>query len=443
MSDGTPGLLVIAGEASGDHMAAAVLGAIGDDFHAWAVGGEGAADDGLERIHETRSVAAMGILDVARRTAALATAAAAVVARARRDPPRGALLVKFTEANPRLGRWLRGRGVRVVWCGAPGVGLAAWRARRLASAADAMAVLLPFEQELCERTVWTRASSATRRRRQRRARAAGRDDGVQRGPQRAGRSPDEGAQHGPERAAGAAMARSAAAARAGRSPRRGCRRARRGGPRSTSPRRLRRWPSCPAAAGRGGAPGGTAVRGRCAPLPRWQRRHGAPAARARALRRRARADRRGGGALRHPGRGHRRAPRRCFLLPGFEVALCASGTATLEAALAGAAPVVAYRLDALAWQIARRLVTTPHVALPNVVLGRRAFPELLQDEVTAERVAASARQLLVTVVAGGEARAIAMTLQRRLVAPDGARFGDQVAALIRGGSCASPRCRPQ
>jgi lipid-A-disaccharide synthase len=122
------------------------------------------------------------------------------------------------------------------------------------------------------------------------------------------------------------------------------------------------------------------------------------------------------------------------LLPAFEVALCASGTASLEAALAGAAPVVAYRLDAVAWQIARRLVITPHIALPNVLLGRRAFPELLQGEVSPARVAAAAQQLLSTVVAGGEVHAIAATLQRSLATPGGARFADHVAALIRADS---------
>ena len=70
------------------------------------------------------------------------------------------------------------------------------------------------------------------------------------------------------------------------------------------------------------------------------------------------------------------------LLGAFEASLCASGTASLEAALAGAAPVVAYRLDRLSFAVAKRLVRTPHIALPNVLLGRRAYPELLQDEVT-------------------------------------------------------------
>ena len=49
-------------------------------------------------------------------------------------------------------------------------------------------------------------------------------------------------------------------------------------------------------------------------------------------------------------------------------------------------PVVAYKVDALAAFVARRALRTRHVALPNVLLGRGAFPELLQDEASAERM---------------------------------------------------------
>ena len=75
------------------------------------------------------------------------------------------------------------------------------------------------------------------------------------------------------------------------------------------------------------------------------------------------------------------------VLPAFDVVLCASGTASLEAALAGIPPVVIYRVDALTHAVARFALRTPHVALPNVILGRRAFPELLQREATPGRIA--------------------------------------------------------
>ncbi|HEX6851049.1 MAG TPA: lipid-A-disaccharide synthase [Candidatus Polarisedimenticolaceae bacterium] len=65
----------------------------------------------------------------------------------------------------------------------------------------------------------------------------------------------------------------------------------------------------------------------------------------------------------------------------------ASGTATLDAALAGLPTVVVYRMQALSYLLARRLVQVPHIALPNLVAGRRIFPELVQEAFTPEAVA--------------------------------------------------------
>jgi lipid-A-disaccharide synthase len=74
-------------------------------------------------------------------------------------------------------------------------------------------------------------------------------------------------------------------------------------------------------------------------------------------------------------------------LGAFDAALAASGTATLECALAGAPPVVIYRLSALTAAIARRFVRTPFVALPNIVLGSSVYPELLDRDVKPRRLA--------------------------------------------------------
>jgi lipid-A-disaccharide synthase len=75
------------------------------------------------------------------------------------------------------------------------------------------------------------------------------------------------------------------------------------------------------------------------------------------------------------------------VLPAFDAALCASGTATLEAALARAVPVVTYRVGLATELTAVLFVRTPHIALPNVLLGRRAFAELVQRDVSADRIA--------------------------------------------------------
>lgn len=67
-------------------------------------------------------------------------------------------------------------------------------------------------------------------------------------------------------------------------------------------------------------------------------------------------------------------------------ALAASGTVTLELGLAGTPMVVSYRVDAVASGL-RFLVRAPHFALANLVLGERAFPELMQENCVPERLA--------------------------------------------------------
>lgn len=69
-------------------------------------------------------------------------------------------------------------------------------------------------------------------------------------------------------------------------------------------------------------------------------------------------------------------------LARFDGALAASGTATLECGLADVPAVIAYRVDALSAAVFRRLRHGNRVGLPNLLLGRDVFPELLQDDAT-------------------------------------------------------------
>lgn len=70
-----------------------------------------------------------------------------------------------------------------------------------------------------------------------------------------------------------------------------------------------------------------------------------------------------------------------------DMAVIASGTATLEAALAGTPMVVVYRVAPLTYQVFRRLIKTPHISLPNIVAGRAVVSELLQGEASPPRIA--------------------------------------------------------
>lgn len=82
------------------------------------------------------------------------------------------------------------------------------------------------------------------------------------------------------------------------------------------------------------------------------------------------------------------------LLHFADTALVKSGTSTLEAALAWTPFVVAYRTNPVSYALARRLVSVPHIALPNLVADERIVPEHVQQEATPEALAAAIVPLL-------------------------------------------------
>jgi lipid-A-disaccharide synthase len=77
-----------------------------------------------------------------------------------------------------------------------------------------------------------------------------------------------------------------------------------------------------------------------------------------------------------------------------DLALVASGTATLETALMGVPMVVAYRVSPLSFRIGKMVVKTPHVSLVNLIAGGEIVPELLQDDVTPQKLAERASAIL-------------------------------------------------
>jgi len=77
-----------------------------------------------------------------------------------------------------------------------------------------------------------------------------------------------------------------------------------------------------------------------------------------------------------------------------DVAVVASGTATLETALLGVPMVIVYRLSALSYWIGRAVVQVDHIGLVNLIAGRGIVPELIQGEATPERMADEAYHIL-------------------------------------------------
>jgi lipid-A-disaccharide synthase len=383
-----PRLLVVAGEASGDRAAAAVVSALRKRlaFDAVGMGGAASLAAGVALVHDLRSTTAMGVGAVALRGGSLALSHLRLVAAARghRDVPgsraRAALLVNYSEFNARLAPRLHRMGVPVLWYGAPQIW--AWRegrARSLRRSVDAMAVMLPFEEGLWRshgvnaRYVGHPAREVTALGRTEARRVLGLTDLARTIAILPGSRPHEVRE--------LLLPMLDAVERVRRD-------------RASIDSRVLLAPSLD-----------LSTRDFARSLAAKQRvaTFDVDASQ-------------GAGAV----------------LPAFDVALTASGTAALEAVLARAMPVVAYRVGLMTELVARLLVRTPYYALPNILLGRGAFPELVQRDVRPKTLAT----------------AIARSLDRRpelLVACDevAAVLGDERAPARRVADMLAPWLEPR
>jgi lipid-A-disaccharide synthase len=337
-------LLVVAGEASGDRAAAAVVSVLRRARSVSVVGMGGAALEaaGASLMCDLRDTTAMGLGAVAARARAIVTSGARLLHAAAREPFDAALLVNYSDFNARLAPLLHRRGVHVVWYGAPQVW--AWRSGRMDTLrphVDRMAVMLPFEEPL-----W---------------RARGVDAHYVGHPAREtvmlGRNEAR-------RALALTDLASTIAILPGSRPHEVDALLE---PMLDAADRVRRDRA--------------SIDTRVLLASSLDRATRSRARETAAKYRIATFDvsaSQGAGAV----------------LPAFDVALTASGTASLEAALARAVPVVAYRVGLVTEAVARLLVRTPYYALPNVLLQRRAFPELVQRDVNAATLATAVARAL-------------------------------------------------
>ncbi len=337
-------LVVVAGEASGDRAAAAVVAELhreSPELACFGIGGPACAAAGVRFVADAPFGAA-GFFPVLRRAASVVRSFRAIVAAARAERPAAALLVDWTEFNQRLAPELRALGTKVLWYGAPQVW--AWRASRLRTLAprvDAMAVVLPFEEAL-----WRSAGA----------------DATYVGHPSLRPLPEPPARVELRRALGLAPGRALALLP---------------GSRPAEVRALLE-PMLDAAV--------RLRRELLAVEPRLVLAPGLPVELA--------AWARGAGSAAGVPVLAASPDGASELLPAFDGALVASGTASLEAALAGAHPVVAYRTDRATAALLGLLVRTPWIALPNVILGRGEWPELLQNDASGPRMAAEMRKVL-------------------------------------------------
>ncbi|MBX3261321.1 MAG: lipid-A-disaccharide synthase [Labilithrix sp.] len=333
----TSGLLVVAGEASGDRAAAAVVAKLRGRCQAFGMGGGALQREGLELLADLRTTTALGVTEVARRAYGVGAAWRRLRAAIKKRRPSAALLVNYTEFNARLAPILWSEGARVLWYGAPQIW--AWRAGRaepLRRHLDRLALMLPFEEPL-----W---------------RGLGVDAHYVGHPALEDR-------RGPEHrvAARELLGLTPFAWAIAILP----------GSRPHEVRRLLEPMLSGYEAVRGDRASVDARVMLAASLDDRTRAWAKDLARARGVDV-VDVDPRAGLA---------------YALPAFDAALCASGTASLECALARVVPVVCYRVGWAAELGARALLRTKHVALPNVLLGREAFPELLQRRAAADHIA--------------------------------------------------------
>ncbi len=360
-------MLVVAGEASGDALAARTIEALG--VHAMGMGGIELERTGSELVVSSLDLAAMGPLDALSRAPRLAAAYRRLTQLVLARRPRYALLVGFSAFNARLGRWLKGRGIRVLWAAPPQVW--AWGGRRVfgfAQSCDHVALLLPFELPL-----WKRAGVA--------ATYVGHPSSERHYAPR----------HTLRRQLGVADHETAIALLPGS----------RGG---EVRRMLAPMLGAIALLGKQRPIHARVLLSRALPS---QEQH-----RARQLAREANVE----------------TLQDCDSLPAFDAAFATSGTVTLDCALAKVPPVIAYRTDALTALLARRLLTTPHIGLPNAVLARAAFPELLQSKVNA---ASLCEQMQIILRNTEHYRQQCDEVQALLNLPDGMPPSERVAELLR------------
>lgn len=334
-------ILVVAGEASGDLHAARLIEALRTrlpESRFWGLGSDEMAEAGCELVSDSREIAVVGISEVARILPRAWEVFQKLLAEVERRGTRVAILLDFPDFNLRLAKQLERRGVRVIYYISPQVW--AWRRGRvktIARTVERMLVLFPFEVDFY------------------------REHGVD-------------VTH-----VGHPLV-------------------------DEVPERQQVWD---------GEPPGTLPEEAVLALLPGSRRSEVRALLPTMLQTAARL------AAERPLRVRlvqaRSVPEELFdtLLregPEFDVervrddrfsayasahlALCASGTATLEVGLLTTPMIVVYRLSRFSYLLGRLLVRLPHYSLVNLVLGTGAVPERIQGESEPEILAATARDLL-------------------------------------------------
>jgi lipid-A-disaccharide synthase len=112
------------------------------------------------------------------------------------------------------------------------------------------------------------------------------------------------------------------------------------------------------------------------------------------------------------------------------LALAASGTVTMEAAVLGTPMVTFYKVTRLSWWAGRRLVKVPYLSMVNLIAGRLIVPELMQNDMTPAKLSEAATDLLLSPTAADRMRADLAEVRDSLTS-EGDPF-ERAACLLAG-----------
>lgn len=365
-------LAIVAGEASGDLHASEVIRALKElepRVEMFGIGGDLLAAEGMDVMHHAREMGIVGLFNVLRHLPMFRRVFRELMERIEREKPDLVFLVDYPEFNLRVARRCKELGIRVAYFISPQIW--AWRqgrVRHIAKVVDRMIVIFPFEEEFY------------------------RKHNV---PVTYVGHPVIDQLHGVKRAA-----RSGTALRVALLP----------GSRKMEVRSLL-------------PPMLDAVR-----ILRAERELDVYIVQAPTIAREELAQ-----IMADRGVDVRVVPHdRGEAVAAADIALSSSGTATLESAVLGTPVVVMYRLSRATYQLGKMLVRVPHFGLVNIIAGKEVVPELIQDQVNGERIAAEVRRM----TAPGNYERIVQELhvvRGKLGAPGaGARAAAEIHEMVAG-----------
>ncbi len=125
------------------------------------------------------------------------------------------------------------------------------------------------------------------------------------------------------------------------------------------------------------------------------------------------------------------------VLAASDAAVVTSGTATLEAAIAGVPFVIVYKVSGVTAAIGRLLIGVENIGLVNIVAGRRVVPELLQEDASPEGIVRAVRPWLTDPASRAGIKNDLDEVRKRLGPPGAsARAAEAVMSAVRGRSTA-------